>query len=420
MLVLTLAVGCMVLATAGCTDPNSVWNRHNLKYTRLCEDGDYIRAAFEFEYGLNQALYADKQHPRARYIGTQFLKEPLFGPLGRPENIHKLAELARYAGVLPRLEKDIRVLLSKRLRQPSDTPCRDLVGFYERNAGRLHWNGATRSFTVGSAVAPGRLLPHGFEPLNDAGKAQDGYPLRIRCLKDGSEMVYVPPGRFRYRFSSPDSDRWVTVGRFYIDRYETTNEQYRKFCKATKRKPPKYQRVWKSSSRLLNGFDGPRLPITCVLWDDAGAYCKWAGKELPSEHEWLRAALGESQKPFPWGKAPKGDAAEKERFAIYGRPWPEDGGKPAFVGGRQAGASPFGAEDMAGNVAEFLAGRTERGSYLAAGGAYMNNWPDRMDWRSISCRSRMTSTFTEAKPWVGFRGVLILKAPVAAGQPAPG
>lgn len=267
------------------------------------------------------------------------------------------------------------------------------------------------NFAAGTAAAKGGLLPPGFEPLEKAGKASDGYPLRIRCVKDGSEMVYVPPGRFCYQFT--ESNTWVSVGRFYIDKYETTNEQYVRFCKVTKRKLPKYQRVLKSGIRPLRGFDGPRLPVTCVLWEDADAYCKWAGKELPSKNEWLRAALGEGKHPFPWGKAaPKGNAAEKERFAIYGRPRrPLSAAKPAAVGGRRAGASPCGAEDLVGNVAEFLSGRIESDSYYrVAGGAYWNEWPGRIDdWVASSIAGNRTSALTEASPWYGFRGALILR-----------
>lgn len=403
---LLCAVLCLI-AIAGCSDPNSVWNWHNVKYTSLCKNGDYVRAAFEFEYGLNQSSYAHELHPKAKYIGTQFPKEVLFEPLSEPKNIEKLVELARYSRVLPRLANDIREILAVQLGQPSDAPIDDLLEFYHQNAGRLRWDEQVRTFVMGAVVPRGELLPSGFEQIAAAGKSADGYPLRIRSRRDGSEMMYVPPGRY---WVSASDGRWVEVRRFYIDKYEITNDQYSRFCKAKGRDLPKYERRTKHRVLRLDGFDDPNLPVTCILWDDAAAYSMWAGKSLPSEDEWMRAAFGDRKTPLPWGMAPSSsDGHDRSRFAIYGRPWPEQGGKPSAVSGRRAGASPFGVEDMAGNVAEFLAGRSDGGSGLVVNESYKDDWPERIDWTSISPAIRMTTTFSEANPWTGFRCVLILK-----------
>jgi hypothetical protein len=355
-------------------------------------------------------------YPEENPVRTRFALEPLLEPLAHPDNVEVLAKLVEYRSMIPHLEEDLCMLLARQLGKPRGAPCEELLDFYRQNARRLRWDGTEGVFVVGETPAPGQLLPSGFIPVTSAGTAEDGYPLRVRCMKDDAEMVYVPPGRY---WDSANDGQWVNVGRFYIDRFEVTNERYLRFCRATHRKPPKYERKSMGDSgplgppevTTLSNFDTSALPVTCIRWDDAYAYAKWAGKSLPNEDEWLRAAHGDRKQSFPWGE--RDNALSKDaldQYAIFGREMPETGGLPMPVGGRDAGASPFGVEDMAGNVQEFLAGRGSHGSYLSIGGSYRNRWPGRINWTSVDVDERLTSWRTEATPWTGFRCVLVLRS----------
>lgn len=395
--------------------PDALWRHYARKFYLLCREGRYVEAAFEYEYGSNQVEYARRNAPPDVRVFTRggLSADPLLKPLGRPENLAQLVEVVEYAPALPRLQQALGDLLRSRLGKPPEASHRELLDYYRQNAGRLRWDIAKGVFVVGEAPVPGDLLPEGFVLISEAGMAEDGYPLRIRCVKDDAEMVYVPPGRY---WHSANEGRWIEVGRFYIDRFEVTNRQYLKFCQATRRKPPKYER--KSMGDLgplgppkvdkLDGFDLPELPVTCILWDDAAAYAAWAGKTLPSRDEWLRAAHGDRQQSFPWGELPEDVTEEQlDDYAIFSRGELQRRDIPEPVGGRPAGSSPFGAEDMAGNVAEFLAGRSIHGDYLLAGGSYFTSWPSAVDWTTTKSEERM-SWWSESTPWNGFRCVLVL------------
>jgi formylglycine-generating enzyme required for sulfatase activity len=168
----------------------------------------------------------------------------------------------------------------------------------------------------------------------------------------GNVMVLVPGGAF----SMGAPRRSVSLDSFYIDKLTVTNGQYARFLEATGYRPTD-----PGAARFLAHWRGGKVPrdleqhpVVNVSWDDARAYAAWAGKRLPTEAEWEKAARGVDGRPFPWGKE-KPSAS----LARYG------GGKrgPSPVGSHPLGASPYGALDMAGNVWEWCEDADDPGFY---------------------------------------------------------
>lgn len=112
-------------------------------------------------------------------------------------------------------------------------------------------------------------------------------------------MVRVEGGNFLMgRHDGEENERpqhKVTVKSFYIDTYEVTREDYKKFIDATNHRAPA---GWANSS-YQSGTG--RRPVTGIDWYDAAAYAKWAGKRLPTEEEWELAAKGLDGRKYPWG-----------------------------------------------------------------------------------------------------------------------
>jgi formylglycine-generating enzyme required for sulfatase activity len=195
-------------------------------------------------------------------------------------------------------------------------------------------------------------------------------------------MVLVPGGAFlmgtpKEAERAPEDERpqhVVTVGPFRFDRYEVTNADYARFLEAIRAKHPATCHSLETEgkdhtpgSTWWNDpeWNAPEKPVVGVDWFDAYAYCAWAGKRLPTEAEWEKAARGEDGRRFPWGNTPPGRSREGN-FAdeTAKRTYPdwravlagyEDGFvHTAPVGSFPAGASVYGAQDMLGNVWEWV------------------------------------------------------------------
>jgi formylglycine-generating enzyme required for sulfatase activity len=224
-------------------------------------------------------------------------------------------------------------------------------------------------------------------------------PLKEILGKDGAPMVMVPAGVFTMGstegegLANEHSPHAVDLSAFYIDQYEVTVERYRRFLKKTRRGKPKY---WEQVE-LRRDVEKPVMGVT---WDDALTYCEWAGKRLPTEAEWEKAARGMDKRLYPWG-------ASKPNFttANFGKTdEPQQAYKETLktVGSYKLGKSPYGAYDMAGNVSEWVAdwydeGPSSREWKVVRGGS----WKDRPTALRSTYRLRFTRTTQDA--YFGFR-----------------
>jgi len=167
------------------------------------------------------------------------------------------------------------------------------------------------------------------------------------------DRVIVPAGPFaRGSTRGADDERPVrvrTLPAFHIDRTEVTRAMYAR-CVSARRCPP-------ISIDLATGVD---LPVTNVNWNEARAFCAFAGGRLPTEDEWEKAARGSDGREFPWGAELDCARANWGNFENEGPCAGRNPGKPVAAGSYPQGASPFGALDMAGNVWEWVADRYDR------------------------------------------------------------
>jgi formylglycine-generating enzyme required for sulfatase activity len=218
--------------------------------------------------------------------------------------------------------------------------------------------------------------------------------------KDGMVQMYIPAGEFlmgstsadidlvmkgcsmcsRYWFENEMPQHRVYLDAFWIDKTEVTNAMFAEFAAATGYETVaektgagiilnELSRDWK----MVKGANWmhPRGPITDIYglddhpvvhmsYDDARAYCEWAGRRLPTEAEWEKAARGTDGRTYPWGnQAPAGNLlnfADRNAY-VQAASNGEDDGYPftAPVGSYPDGASPYGVLDMAGNVWERVA-----------------------------------------------------------------
>jgi formylglycine-generating enzyme len=184
---------------------------------------------------------------------------------------------------------------------------------------------------------------------------------------DSAPMVLIPAGSFA--MGSHDGlpnerpEHTVMLDAYYIDQYEVTLSLYRKFLESGKQESPA---TWDSEAAAAVG-DRPAIGMK---WESASAYCRWAGKRLPTEAEWEKAARGTDGRRFPWG-----DMQPFVDIANYNRGmWVSEAvtlvavtggldGMSVRHGLKEGGRSPFGLSHMAGNVAEWVADWYERDYY---------------------------------------------------------
>jgi formylglycine-generating enzyme required for sulfatase activity len=193
--------------------------------------------------------------------------------------------------------------------------------------------------------------------------------------KDSSVMVHVPAGDFfmgsRDSDASADGDEKpmhsVYLDGFWIDKYEVTSEQFARFLNEEGNQEEEgvsWVNVEDEGSNIVykSGQYRPRSgyedhPVTYVSWYGAQSYCQWAGKRLPTEAEWEKAARGTDGKIWPWGN----DWDEDKVNSREAGP-----GHTTGVGSYPDGVSPYNCMDMAGNAWEWVADRYQGDYYQAA------------------------------------------------------
>jgi formylglycine-generating enzyme required for sulfatase activity len=144
-------------------------------------------------------------------------------------------------------------------------------------------------------------------------------------------------------FADESPERRVDTQSFYIDKYEVTNRQYYIFCQATDHMPPRF---WGGQKYPEGKGD---LPVTNVTFYDAAAFAEWAGKRLPTETEWEKAARGPIGNIFPWGNNFNWDAANISHTSRK-----KIGHQLKPVGSFPEGVSSYGVHDMIGNAWEWV------------------------------------------------------------------
>jgi formylglycine-generating enzyme required for sulfatase activity len=196
-----------------------------------------------------------------------------------------------------------------------------------------------RLLKVGGGIAAAALIGGGIWLVQSTGE-----PAPEITGKDGAPAVLVPAGSFIMGDDEVAPRREIYLDAFYIDRYEVTTGRYAKFLASTGSVRPPDE--WDE----LDLNRGDELPVVGVDWNDATAYCKWAGRRLPTDAEWEKAARGTDERRYPWGN--ESPTFERTNFQ-NSAPTAYDGGLEK-VGSHPAGRSPFGVHDLAGNANEWV------------------------------------------------------------------
>ncbi len=204
--------------------------------------------------------------------------------------------------------------------------------------------------------------------------------------QDGMVMVYVPAGEFVMGTALDSAAKIapnetpvhrVRLDAFWIDRTEVTNAMFARFLAQTGYKLMGREHfTFDFSAKKWNSTEGAdwqhplgpnsdikglgQHPVVQVSWEDAKAYCAWAGRRLPTEAEWEKAARGTDQRKYPWGNGDLAsnllNSADVNVSEVSGANRALDDGYrfTAPVGSYLDGASPYGVLDMAGNVSEWV------------------------------------------------------------------
>lgn len=182
-------------------------------------------------------------------------------------------------------------------------------------------------------------------------------------------MIFIPSGEFHFYATSNDQfipypanadSAKIKITAFYVDKFPVSNQQYFDFVNSSGYNPEdttNYLKHWKKGKFIR---EDASKPVVWIDLNDVRAYAEWAGKRLPTEAEWQFAAQGSDGRKWPWGNEPDSTKYNHDDRLMPSGTWPE-------------GASPFGVEDLTGNVWQLTADVYDNGSYnfvMIRGGSY--------------------------------------------------
>jgi sulfatase modifying factor 1 len=238
------------------------------------------------------------------------------------------------------------------------------------------------------------------------GKTQ--LPSTIINTKDGTKLILIPAGEFIAGGEKDDEIEGpikVNLPAFWIAETAVTNSQYKKFIDATGHRPPAGDTMpytpspagWSGNSFPPGEAD---FPVEYISWEDAVAYCDWAGLRLPTELEWEKAARGTDGRKYPWGD--NLDSNIQDSIQNHSE-------ETCSVKDYPALKSPYGCFNMMGNVSEWCSNSpTLVGSYRILKGSSVSNKYDLDNYR---CAKR-NFTFPDAcNGRTGFRCASVTCSP---------
>ncbi len=192
-----------------------------------------------------------------------------------------------------------------------------------------------------------------------------------------SSMVDIPAGKFNMGCHKSveggdalcDTDNvpehTVELSDFKIDRFEVTVEEFNKCIAAgvCQNDSKKMFQTYSENEKCNLGAPGRKHhPMNCISWEGANAFCKWAGKKLPTEAQWEKAAKGTKTNVYPWGNSPSPSCS----IAIVKKTTAGcDFDSTYPIGSKEKGKSVYGLYDMAGNVSEFVRDWYQKDFYIS-------------------------------------------------------
>ena len=276
------------------------------------------------------------------------------------------------------------------MRDPGDPSISDyLTGF---RCSHPVFSSATTAVSLTPSVPSATFAPMGSPtPTETLGAGSLNSP------KDGMVLIYVSAGNFLMGSADADPNantdeqpqHAVYLDAFWIDQTDVTNAMYAKCVQSGSCQQPSENSSYSRSSYYGNSeFDN--YPVIWVSWHDATTYCKWAGRRLPTEAEWEKAARGTDGRIYPWG-----NGAPNSNLLNYNN----NVGDTTEVGSFVNGASPYGVLDMAGNVEQWV-NDLYFASYYQSSPSMNPQGPDSGTYPVMRGGSGITAMWTSVSPLV--------------------